>query len=251
MRQQAVRGVVRVNHSCHSVGFRRPYDAVFSYRSRFYQVMASGKSHQHSAEISRTYTLPQEEFYVNEIEVKKSKFVATAWHVGSAEEAMALIDRSRDVSASHNCFAYRIGGDCRASDDGEPSNTAGSPILRVIEGMNLDNVAVMVTRYFGGTKLGTGGLVRAYSSAARELLQQTPFVECKHVVEVTVKVPVDAIGIAFSVLDSLGAVKKNEIFDESGGNTFNITFAVDAEKENDALQQLKNGSRGRIVLVSE
>lgn len=238
-----------MNHSCHSVGFRRPYDAVFSYNSRWYHVMASGQSHEHSVEITRT--LPKDEEYVNEIEVKKSKFVATAWHVGSAEEAMALIDRSKDVSASHNCFAYRIGGDCRASDDGEPAKTAGRPILGVIEGMNLDNVAVMVTRYFGGTKLGTGGLVRAYSSAARELLQQTPLVECKPVVEVTVEVPVDAIGIAFSVLDSLGAVKTNEVFDESGGDTFNITFTVDAEKEEDALQKMKDGSRGRIVLVSE
>lgn len=239
-----------MKHSCHSVGFRCSYDAVFSCKNITHKVMASGQSYGGStAGISRT--LPKEQEFVNEIEVKKSKFVATAWHVGSAEEAMALIDRSKDVSASHNCFAYRIGGDCRASDDGEPSNTAGRPILGVLEGMNLDNVAVMVTRYFGGTKLGTGGLVRAYSSAARELLQQIPLIECKPVTEVTIQVPVDAIGIAFSVLDSLGAVKTNEIFDESRGNTFNITFTVDAEKVKDVMQRMKDGSRGRIVPVSE
>ena len=104
---------------------------------------------------------------------KKSRFIATVIPAESEEEALAFIEamKKKYWNATHNCSAYVIGekGQLkRCSDDGEPSGTAGKPILEVIRGAGLHNIFVVVTRYFGGTLLGTGGLVRAYTESARE-----------------------------------------------------------------------------------
>ena len=108
-----------------------------------------------------------------EIVEKKSRFIATVRPVKKEEEALAFIEEMRKKywDATHNCFAYVIGERreiMRCSDDGEPGGTAGKPMLDVLLGEKLYNTAVVVTRYFGGTLLGTGGLVRAYSKAAQE-----------------------------------------------------------------------------------
>lgn len=108
----------------------------------------------------------------DEIVEKKSRFIATVAPVESEEEAAAFIEsvRKKYYDARHNCPAYIIGRNSeftRCSDDGEPSGTAGKPILEVLLGEGLTNTAVVVTRYFGGTLLGTGGLVRAYTQAAQ------------------------------------------------------------------------------------
>lgn len=103
---------------------------------------------------------------------KKSRFIATVIPAESEEEALAFIEamKKKYWNATHNCSAYVIGekGQLkRCSDDGEPSGTAGRPMLEVLEGEGIRNVAVVVTRYFGGTLLGTGGLVRAYSASVK------------------------------------------------------------------------------------
>ncbi len=108
----------------------------------------------------------------DEITEKKSRFIANVFPVSSEEEAFSLIQQCRKKywDARHNCYAFRIGlqGEIqRFSDDGEPSMTAGKPILDVITGEDLVNTLVVVTRYFGGILLGTGGLVRAYQKAAK------------------------------------------------------------------------------------
>ena len=117
-----------------------------------------------------------------EIIEKKSRFIATVRLVESEEEALAFIEEMRKKywNATHNCYAYVIGERrelVRCSDDGEPSGTAGRPMLDVLLGENLYNTAVVVTRYFGGTLLGTGGLVRAYSRAVQEGLAQSDIIE--------------------------------------------------------------------------
>lgn len=99
-----------------------------------------------------------------ELEVKKSRFIAFVWPVSSPDEAMVLIDSRRDAKARHNVWAYKCGDAHRCTDDGEPSGTAGRPLLSALGG--LDHVAVLVVRHFGGVLLGTGGLARAYSAAA-------------------------------------------------------------------------------------
>lgn len=108
-----------------------------------------------------------------EIVEKKSRFIAEVFPVDSEEAAMEYLEqvRKKHWDARHHCWAYVIGEERiqeRCSDDGEPSGTAGKPILEVIKGEKLHNVLVVVTRYFGGTLLGTGGLVRAYTGASRE-----------------------------------------------------------------------------------
>ena len=108
-----------------------------------------------------------------EYEEKKSRFIATLRPVKSIEEAASFIEemKKRYWDARHNCSAYVIGRNneiTRCSDDGEPSGTAGRPMLEVLTGADLHDAAVVVTRYFGGTLLGTGGLVRAYTQAVKE-----------------------------------------------------------------------------------
>ena len=108
-----------------------------------------------------------------EIKVKGSRFIAEAIRVQRVEEADAEIAaiRKRDYNATHHCSAYRIGPTLfRYHDDGEPSGTAGAPILRQIDARHLTYTLVVVTRYYGGTKLGTGGLLRAYGDAAAQVL---------------------------------------------------------------------------------
>lgn len=116
-----------------------------------------------------------------EYEEKKSRFLGEAVHVESEKEASDYVAavRKRYYDARHHCYAWVIGEGAdrkKSSDDGEPSGTAGQPILRVIEGSACTNILVIVTRYFGGTLLGTGGLVRAYTQAARAAVENAGIV---------------------------------------------------------------------------
>ena len=123
-----------------------------------------------------------------EIVEKKSRFIAEVHPVTSEEEAMEILEQTRKQywDARHHCWAYIIGRNPaaeRMSDDGEPAGTAGKPILEVIRGRELTNVLVIVTRYFGGIKLGAGGLTRAYSQAVADALKEANIVE-KHLIDV-------------------------------------------------------------------
>ena len=121
-----------------------------------------------------------------ETEVKKSRFITTITPAASKEDVSHFFNTIRDQhpGANHNCFAYIIGNpkspiDIGCSDDGEPSGTAGKPMLSVLQHNRIGDVTVMVSRFFGGTKLGTGGLVRAYSTAVKVTVEQValdPFV---------------------------------------------------------------------------
>lgn len=134
-----------------------------------------------------------------EIVEKKSRFIGQLFAVKSEEEALTIIEQVRKqyYDARHNCFAYRIGDEpvCkRSSDDGEPSGTAGRPMLDVLEGEGLTDVLAIVTRYFGGTLLGTGGLVRAYSGALKEALAQCELVTQYQGHKIQVKMDYNAVG---------------------------------------------------------
>jgi len=103
--------------------------------------------------------------------IKKSRFAAHAAPAATVDAALAFIAAHSVPDASHNCWAYRIGQAYRFHDDGEPGGTAGRPILQAIEGQDMDRVAVLVVRWFGGVKLGAGGLVRAYGGVAAQCLR--------------------------------------------------------------------------------
>ena len=105
-------------------------------------------------------------------DIKKSRFIGKAAPIASEEEARAFLASVSDPAANHNCWAWRIGQAYRFSDDGEPSGTAGKPILQAIDGQDLDGVVVVVTRFFGGILLGSGGLMRAYGGTAAQMLRQ-------------------------------------------------------------------------------
>ncbi len=114
-------------------------------------------------ELLNTYTL----------EIKKSKFVALYYQIDDVNDVKNILEdlKKEHKKAKHFPYAYKIDQNIKKSDDKEPSNTAGSPILNIIEKNNLNHVLVIVIRYFGGIKLGAGGLIRAYSNAAREVVK--------------------------------------------------------------------------------
>lgn len=105
-----------------------------------------------------------------EEEIKKSRFQAIAVPVENEAAVKAFLEENKDITTTHQCWAWKIGHQVRFNDDGEPSGTAGRPILATIEGNELTNVLVLVNRWYGGVKLGTGGLVRAYGGSAGQCL---------------------------------------------------------------------------------
>ena len=122
------------------------------------------------------------ENYESEIEIKKSIFIGHIFHTDTVDEAINYLEqvRKKHYKATHNCYAYIIGENKehqKASDDGEPAKTAGRPILNVIEQNDLTNVLIVVTRYFGGIKLGAGGLIRAYSASAGDVLSKAGLIK--------------------------------------------------------------------------
>ena len=143
------------------------------------------------------YTLAEKS--TAEIIEKKSRFIATVRLVENEEEALSFIEEMKKKywNATHNCFAYVIGEHretVRCSDDGEPSGTAGKPILEVLLSEGVTNVAVVVTRYFGGTLLGTGGLVRAYTQAAKEGLADAGIATMRYGKELTIGIDYTDVG---------------------------------------------------------
>lgn len=134
-----------------------------------------------------------------EIIEKKSRFIANLIYVENEEEALNKIKeiKKKYYDARHNCFAYRVLGEetviQRSSDDGEPSGTAGAPMLNILEKNNIVNVLVVVTRYFGGILLGTGGLVKAYSEATLKSLDNNKFIEKEQGYEVRITLPYTAM----------------------------------------------------------
>lgn len=121
---------------------------------------------------------------IGEFKDRGSKFIAYCFHINSVDEAPTKISivKKEHLKARHHCYAYRLGVDkniYRANDDGEPSGTAGKPILGQIDSYGLTNVIVIVVRYFGGILLGTGGLINAYREAAKDALSKTTIVERK------------------------------------------------------------------------
>lgn len=134
-----------------------------------------------------------------EITEKKSRFIATVCPVHSESEALAFIEKTKKKywDARHNCYAYILGENqtcMRSSDDGEPQGTAGHPMLDVLTGEEIYDVAVVVTRYFGGVLLGTGGLVRAYSQAVQEGLKNCTLMEKRRGIPVWIETEYTGLG---------------------------------------------------------
>lgn len=176
-------------------------------------------------------------------EVRHSRFLAVAAPVESPDAALAYLAAVADPAASHNCWAYRIGDAYRSSDDGEPAGTAGRPILAAIDGQVFDRVMVVVSRWFGGVKLGAGGLVRAYGGTAAEALRTAPRRELVAEAEVVVHCGFDHLAAVHAAMPAFAATKLDERHGADGVR-FQLRLAA---AQVDALKaRLRDASRDRV-----
>jgi uncharacterized YigZ family protein len=187
---------------------------------------------------------------VHEIpKIKGSRFIAALATASSVDEAEAFIAgvRARHPDARHTCFAYRIGPhgeEFRSSDDGEPSGTAGRPILVQLEGREVTDVVLAVTRYFGGVKLGAGGLVRAYSSCAAEGLRHAEIRVVRITRRVTIRYPYDLTGAVSAVI--AGAATQ-PIESEYGASTRQV-FEVPVAEVEAFVGALRDRTGGKVEI---
>lgn len=151
-----------------------------------------------------------------ETEIKRSRFVAHAARVDDAEAAEAFLDAVADHAATHNCWAWKIGSAYRFNDDGEPASTAGKPIHAALEGKDVDHAMIVVTRYYGGIKLGAGGLVRAYGGAAARAIDAAGTVVVEPTLECVIEAGFELTGPVYAALDACGARKLDERFRPDG-----------------------------------
>lgn len=192
------------------------------------------------------YPIPAEETRI-EMRVANSRFIATIAPTFTVEEAKEFIQRIKAEysDASHNVPAFLIGYGkstiAHCNDDGEPSGTAGRPALAVLRGSGLGDAAVVVTRYFGGTKLGTGGLVRAYGDAVREVLAILPRAERVSTYSVQLILPYNLYERVKALADEHAGTILDEQF--AAEITLRIQFRVDLLPDfQDALRELSHGS---------
>ncbi len=185
-----------------------------------------------------------------EIVEKKSRFIATVRPVVTEEEAIAFIDEMKKKywNATHNCSAYVLGLNneiMRCSDDGEPAQTAGRPMLDVLIGEEVRNVCVVVTRYFGGTLLGTGGLVRAYSKSVQEGLANCDIIE---------KIPADRIeiGCDYTLIGKIQYITAQEgitVLDTRYTDKVNMTIMVPVEDTDRIINKLTEAVNAKAEIV--
>lgn len=200
---------------------------------------------------SLRYPIPASTHEV-ELVVQKSRFIASAMTTKTVEEANAAIDgvRQKYPDATHHCWAYLIGppGDSRCvglSDDGEPHGTAGKPMLNALLHGPVGDVTVVVTRYFGGRKLGTGGLVRAYGGAVQRVLETLPQAQRIETRSVTCRVPYDHLNVFQALKGELGFVVETETYDQAA--LFGVRVAVDTLAE--MVRRLLDMSSGQIEII--
>lgn len=184
-----------------------------------------------------------------EIVEKKSRFIATVEAVESEEEAIAFIEKMKKKywDARHNCSAYVIGarGELeRCSDDGEPGGTAGKPMLEVLRGMEIRNIVVVVTRYFGGTLLGTGGLVRAYTKAAQEGIGNSVIVEKQLASKLRITTDYNGVGKIQYIL----AQRDIKILTSDYGENVKITALVPVSQYGFVEAEITEGTNGRAEM---
>ena len=187
-----------------------------------------------------------------EIVEKKSRFIATVRLVESEEEALSCLEalRKKYWDARHNCFVYIIGENqetVRCSDDGEPSGTAGRPMLDVVQGAGLRNVLVVVTRYFGGTLLGTGGLVRAYTQATKEALEAWTTKLMQQLLPVLIRTNYTDMGKIQYILNTRQVAIINTEFAENV--VFTVHIPVDEAKA--VLKEITDATNARAQIEEQ
>ena len=184
-----------------------------------------------------------------EIVEKKSRFIAHVFPVHSEEEASEYIEQIRKKywDARHNCHAFVIGPNnetSRCSDDGEPSGTAGRPILEVLQGRGIHDALVIVTRYFGGTLLGTGGLVRAYSQAAQAGLQASSIMTKQQGRKISIKTDYNGIG----KLQYIVGNRQISVADTRYGEAVEVDILVPEEEVASLTKEITEATAGKAEM---
>jgi uncharacterized YigZ family protein len=184
-----------------------------------------------------------------EIVEKKSRFIATIRPVSTQEEALAFVDemRKKYYDARHNCWAFIVGTSdvtVRSSDDGEPSGTAGRPMLEVLTGSGIRNIAVVVTRYFGGVLLGTGGLVRAYQGAVKEALALCKTALQRYGVRLKIKTDYNLVGKIQYILASKNINIEDSVYTED----VELTALVPIEDYDRLRAEITEATSAKAVL---
>jgi uncharacterized YigZ family protein len=175
-------------------------------------------------------------------DIKKSRFLAQAAPVQSPEQALAFVRQVSDLAATHNCWAYRIGQDYRFNDDGEPGGTAGRPILQAIEGQGIDRAVVVVTRWYGGIKLGAGGLVRAYGGTAAECLRLAERIPIVAMARLGLRCDFAELALLKARLRELDADVMRETFDADG---VELDIQLPESRVGEAQARITDINRGR------
>ncbi|MGS1000765.1 IMPACT family protein [Burkholderia glumae] len=188
-----------------------------------------------------TYTLAQT--CMQEIEIRKSRFIAQAIPVADRDAAMAELQRLRDAhpAATHVCWALLAGGQSGMSDDGEPSGTAGRPILEVLRHHDLDGVLAAVIRYYGGVKLGAGGLVRAYTDAIAGALLGAQRVERIALARLAIEIGYPDEARVRRWIEQSGA----ELLDSAYGMTVRLVVRLPVTEVAAARETLRDATQGR------
>lgn len=187
-----------------------------------------------------------------EIVEKKSRFIGIAYPIDNEEEALGYIEdcKKKYWDARHRCFAYVVGENMelqRFSDDGEPQGTAGKPILDVLLGEKVHNCLIIVVRYFGGTLLGTGGLVRAYSQASRAGLKAGVVLEKKHGILLNVETDYNGIGKIQYML----ANENIEIWQSEYGENVSLKILVPTDKIDKIMEEITEITSGKGIMEKE
>lgn len=177
--------------------------------------------------------------------IRKSRFLAMAAPVSSPEEAQAFIQTVSNSTATHNCWAWKIGNQYRFSDDGEPGGTAGRPMLTAIEGQDCDRVVVVVIRWFGGIQLGTGGLARAYGGSAAKCLQMGERIQLVARDRYRCHCRFAELAILKARLGEYDAWIESETFDAEGAE---LELALPTAQQERLQKMLADISRGRSEL---
>jgi uncharacterized YigZ family protein len=185
--------------------------------------------------------------FQHSVDIKKSRFLAQASPVETSQQALAYVQRVSDPSATHNCWAYRIGQDYRFNDDGEPGGTAGRPILQAIEGQGIDRAGVVVTRWYGGIKLGAGGLARAYGGTAAECLRLAERVPIVMMARLGVHCDFADLALMKARLKEIGTEFEQENFDATG---VTLQLRLPQDQIAEAKARIVDISRGRSEAYS-
>ena len=175
-------------------------------------------------------------------DIRKSRFLAIAEPVSSTTQALTFLREVADPAATHNCWAWRMGQDYRFNDDGEPGGTAGRPILQAIEGQQMDGVMVVVTRWYGGIKLGAGGLARAYGGTAAECLRLAERVPIVAMARFGLCVEFAALTLLKARLKDLQAEVESEQF---GADGVTLQLQLPEGRADELMLLVRDLTRGR------